>query len=116
MAMMDVLPRFRRSESPPEPDAPSDDPPTPPPPEQSHKGILHIGGMYPIKWDTADNVSVTRARETFEQAIRSGYMGQSYKQTKNPWGSSGLGYAGEVTRTFDPQADEIRMSLPYAGG
>lgn len=103
MTLTDLLPRRKEVEAPP-----------PPPPPVSHKGVLEVGGMVPLYWDTANPVSVDRVRSTFQQAIMSGYVGQSYKQTKMAWGGTSM--YGEITREFDPEADEIRMSLPYAGG
>ena len=115
MALIDLLPGHRRTDAPPEPEAPQSDPPAPPPPApESHKGMLEIGGMYPIYWDTADPRSVEIAKRNFRDALISGYAAQSYKQTKSAWGGSST--FGEMTRTFDPEADAIRMSLPYAGG
>jgi hypothetical protein len=104
MALMDLLPHRKVVEAPP-----------PPPAPVSHKGTLHVGGMFPLEWDTADSASVVKAARTFDAAIRSGYVGMAYKPTETRgWGGSRMD--GEVTRTFDPEADEIRMSLPYAGG
>jgi len=94
--------------------------PPPPPAPVTHQGVLFVGGLMPLAWNTADPASVVRAKSQFDRAILSGYMGQVYKaQTvTSPWGGSAMGmsYAGEVSREFDPEADEIRMSLPYAGG
>lgn len=107
MALMDLLPGRKK-------EVEVVEPPPPAPAPVSHKGVLFVGGMTPIAWDTADQRSVQEARRRFDAAIMSGYTGQSYKATKNAWG--GLGYSGEITRTFDPEAEEVRMSLPYAGG
>lgn len=80
----------------------------------SHIGIMHIGGVIkPVQWDTADPVSVARAEKQFDRAIRSGYTGQAYGAAIV---TPGMGYSGEVTREFRPEADEIRLTLPYAGG
>lgn len=107
MALMDLLPNRRvvTTEAPPEP---------PPPPPAAHKGRLFIGGRYPLYWDTSDPASVEACRAAFQSAICSGYTGQSYKTRTNAWGGSSMD--GEITRSFDPEADEVRMSLPYAGG
>ena len=80
----------------------------------SHTGLLEIGGMWPTSWDTADPASVDKARKQFDHAINSGYTAQSYKP--GIIGRGGSAMDGEVTRTFDPEADVVRMSLPYAGG
>jgi len=101
MALMDLLPSRKR-----EVEAP------PPPP--AHKGLLFIGGGRDRIWDTADPESIAVAKRAFDTAIMSGYVGLAYKPTKSPYGGSSMD--GEVTRTFDPEADQIRMSLPYAGG
>ena len=106
MALLDLLPSRNKEE------APAPEPVTPP----SHKGVLEIGGMLPLYWDTADPESVERARRNFRSAILSGYMAQSYTSAPvvSAWGGSRMD--GEVTREFNPEADVVRMSLPYAGG
>jgi hypothetical protein len=101
MALMDVLPRKKEK---------VEAPPAPP----SHAGILEIGGMYPLAWDTAQPATVTKARRQFDAAISSGYVAQAYKP--GVFGMGGSRMDGEITREFDPEADVIRMSLPYAGG
>jgi hypothetical protein len=80
----------------------------------SHAGILEIGGQYPYGWDTADQASVNKARAQFDCALGAGYVAQVYKP--GVIGMGGTALDGEVTREFDPEADVIRMSLPYAGG
>jgi hypothetical protein len=103
MALLDLLPSRKQEAPAPEPVA-------------SHKGVLEIGGMIPLHWDTADSASVHKARRQFNSAISCGYMAQSYSSTPvvSAWGGSRMD--GEVTREFNPEADVVRMSLPYAGG
>jgi hypothetical protein len=103
MALLDLLPSRKQEEAP----APA--------PVTSHKGVLEVGGMFPLNWDTADQSSVDRARVQFNHAIRSGYVAQSYSSAPVVgWGGSRMD--GEMTREFNPEADVVRMSLPYAGG
>jgi hypothetical protein len=101
MALMDVLPRRKEKVA---------APPAPP----SHTGLLEVGGMSTLAWDTSVPVTVARARAQFEAAISAGYTAQAYKPGILGFGGSRMD--GEITREFDPQADVIRMSLPYAGG
>lgn len=86
---------------------PKEEAPAPP----SHKGTLFIAGSGTFVWDTADPISVEEMRDRFKRAIRAGYMAQAYGGTAQV-----AGYSGQVTRSFEPEADEIRMTLPYAGG
>jgi len=80
----------------------------------SHTGLLEVGGMYPLYWDTAKPETVQMARQQFERAIEAGYTAQSYKPGVVGMGGSAMD--GEITREFDPEADVVRMALPYAGG
>lgn len=104
MALVDLLPGRNKEVAP----APT------PVAKPAHRGILEIGGMFPLEWNTADQVSVERARHQFNSAIMAGYTAQSYRPGIIGFGGSRMD--GEVTREFDPEADAIRMSLPYAGG
>lgn len=105
MALMDLLPgRKEKEETPVTPVAPP-----------SHRGLLEVGGCIPQYWDTADQVTVDRARDQFRRAIAAGYVAQSYTSTPVV-GFGGSRLDGEVTREFNPEADTIRMTLPYAGG
>jgi hypothetical protein len=104
MALMDLLPNKKEKvEEPAQPVAPP-----------SHCGILEIGGMYPTAWDTSQPGTVSEARAKFDAAISAGYVAQVYRP--GVVGMGGTALDGEVTRTFDPEADVVRMSLPYAGG
>jgi hypothetical protein len=98
MALMDLLPSKK------------EEPVAPP----SHTGLLEVGGCIPQYWDTSDQVTVARARAQFERAIAAGYTAQAYMPGVVGFGGSRMD--GEVTREFNPEADVVRMSLPYAGG
>lgn len=111
MALLDLLPGRQKTETPTPPD-----PPPPPEPPKAHRGVLEIGGMLPIYWSTDDRFSVERARTQFNRARMSGYVAQSYSSSTPVVGWGGSRMDGEVTREFNPEADVVRMSLPYAGG
>lgn len=113
MALMDLLPRREKEKVEVKVEEKVEAPRLPVAPP-SHRGMLEIGGMYPTYWDTADPSSVALAEARFDAAITAGYTGQSYRP--GIMGMGGSTMDGEITRTFDPQANVVVMSLPYAGG
>lgn len=60
-----------------------------------------------LSWDVANREQVREARKTFEDLTGKGYY--AYRVGKS-------GRKGEVIRAFEPDAEEIIIAPPMAGG
>ncbi|WP_309493167.1 hypothetical protein [Candidatus Hecatella orcuttiae] len=58
-----------------------------------------------VKWSESDPSSVEEAKKIFQEKLKQGWL--AYKRKK---------HLRKVTTEFDPEADEITLAPPVAGG
>lgn len=69
--------------------------------------VMDHTGDTKLIWDSENAEDVAAAKAMFDTQKAKGYMAYSVKKN---------GKAGEVMRTFDPEAEKIIMAAPLAGG
>lgn len=85
----------------------------PPKAEPKVTGVLIQGNVRRIEWDKDDPASVRRARTAFNDGL---LMGMAAFETVEVDSWYGKRKEEVSTRTFNPEAEQYRMTAQFAGG
>lgn len=75
--------------------------------EMPEMNIMDLSGHSKIEWDPDDPESVENARKMFDDLLEKGYAAFRVKYVADK---------GENVKEFDPEAHELLMVPPMAGG